>query len=170
MIALLLACAEPAPEDAADRDPDADLFLASHNAVRAGVIPPTDPPLPDLIWGQDLAKIASDHAERCVYEHSSAPAPGADYGENIAFFGGDDPTFSTADLVVVAWASEVAFYTYEDNSCLPDEVCGHYTQIVWRDTARVGCGVALCDLFETQGLFWVCNYDPPGNWVGEWPY
>jgi len=45
-------------------------------------------------------------------------------------------------------------------------VCGHYTQIVWRDTKQVGCGVAR----DNRREIWVCNYDPPGNWVGHRPY
>jgi pathogenesis-related protein 1 len=30
----------------------------------------------------------------------------------------------------------------------------------------VGCGVARSGRTEV----WVCNYDPPGNYVGERPY
>ena len=45
-------------------------------------------------------------------------------------------------------------------------MCGHYTQIVWETTQKVGCAKIQCDGFD----LWVCNYDPPGNWVGEKPY
>lgn len=30
---------------------------------------------------------------------------------------------------VVAWYNETAFYNYSKNNCLPDKVCGHYTQV-----------------------------------------
>jgi pathogenesis-related protein 1 len=45
-------------------------------------------------------------------------------------------------------------------------VCGHYTQIVWRDTTSVGCAAQSCP----QGEIWVCDYSPPGNYVGQHPY
>jgi PadR family transcriptional regulator len=45
-------------------------------------------------------------------------------------------------------------------------VCGHYTQIVWSNTREVGCGVAR----DSNREVWVCNYNPPGNWIGERPY
>ena len=44
--------------------------------------------------------------------------------------------------------------------------CGHYTQVVWANTLSVGCGVAVCP----TGTIVVCNYAPPGNYVGEKPY
>ena len=51
---------------------------------------------------------------------------------------------------------------------------GHYTQIVWGATTAVGCATVDC---TSQGLantgsdippyFTVCNYSPPGNYLGE---
>ncbi|KAJ6759314.1 hypothetical protein OIU74_025899 [Salix koriyanagi] len=54
------------------------------------------------------------------------------------------------------------------NGTLWDEECGHYTQIVWRETKRIGC--ARVDCFGGRGVFMTCNYDPPGNYIGEKPY
>lgn len=44
---------------------------------------------------------------------------------------------------------------------------GHFTQLVWQGTKRVGCGAVNCDNDDTQGWFLVCEYDPPGNVVGS---
>jgi hypothetical protein len=66
--------------------------------------------------------------------------------------------------VVGDWASETRDYSYPTNTCAG--VCGHYTQLIWSDTREVGCAVARDPAREV----WVCNYDPPGNWVGERPY
>lgn len=58
---------------------------------------------------------------------------------------------------------------YDSNTCSPGtcscisfqcNACGHYTQVVWRDSERLGCGVGDC---TGGGEIWVCNYDPPGN-------
>jgi hypothetical protein len=38
---------------------------------------------------------------------------------------------------------------------------GHFTQIVWRGTRVVGCGVASC----SGKALWVCRYAPAGNVV-----
>jgi hypothetical protein len=43
---------------------------------------------------------------------------------------------------------------------------GHYTQLVWRDTKEVGGGLATGHGAD----FLVCNYDPPGNWLGAQVY
>ncbi|MDB5672173.1 MAG: Fis family transcriptional regulator, partial [Alphaproteobacteria bacterium] len=38
----------------------------------------------------------------------------------------------------------------------------HYTQMIWRDTDRIGCA-----LYSTrQWDYLVCRYAPPGNVVG----
>ena len=96
-------------------------------------------------------------AERGQFFHRPKPP----YGENLFEItgGGASPA-----QVVHDWASESKDYQYRSNTCRG--VCGHYTQIVWRDTRRVGCGAARTGRTEV----WVCNYDPPGNWVGKRPY
>lgn len=44
---------------------------------------------------------------------------------------------------------------------------GHYTQVVWAATTKVGCASQYCPaggLFSTMGgWFTVCNYDPAGQ-------
>ena len=66
--------------------------------------------------------------------------------------------------VVGVWAAEARDYSYRANTC--HGVCGHYTQLIWSDTREVGCAVAR----DASREVWVCNYDPPGNWVGVRPY
>lgn len=160
LVLLATACD---PKGGSSPDPeDADPFVAAHNEVRASVEPAAAPPLPPLTWDDGLAQTAQAWSERCVFEHSSGAL-----GENLAYFSGAQ---SQARDAVDGWAAEAAFYDYASNACTPGQQCGHYTQLVWRDTARVGCGVAACNLFGAEGFFWVCNYDPPGNYVGERPY
>ncbi len=65
-----------------------------------------------------------------------------------------------------AWGNEKPDYFYAKNKCKPRKMCGHYTQIVWKTTKKVGCAKIICDEMDV----WVCNYDPPGNWIGQKPY
>ena len=143
-------------------DGTADGLVAAHNERRASATPTPDPPLPPLAFDDGLSRTAQAWAARCVFEHSTE-----ELGENLAFFSGDA---STPGDVVGIWADEDVFYDYAANACDPGEVCGHYTQVVWRATTRVGCGVSTCTIDGFEGQFWVCNYDPPGNFVGERPY
>jgi len=119
-----------------------------------------------LTWDPALASVAQAYAENCVFEHSGGP-----YGENLyANTGLTQPA-----TIVEDWVSEVADYDYASNSCDGGAVCGHYTQVVWADSTKLGCGVAVCSQNSPFGSGqdwqnWVCNYDPPGNWVGEQPY
>ncbi|MDO9190699.1 MAG: CAP domain-containing protein [Sulfurimicrobium sp.] len=46
-------------------------------------------------------------------------------------------------------------------------MCGHYTQLVWKKTTAVGCGMAVCG---SRDQIWVCQYSPAGNWAGQKPY
>jgi len=46
--------------------------------------------------------------------------------------------------------------------------CGHYTQIIWADTQKVGCAYHNCNK-GNEGAFFVCHYWPPGNYA-TYPY
>ncbi|GAB4853595.1 Cuticle-degrading protease [Ancistrocladus abbreviatus] len=133
-------------------------FLAPHNAARAVV------GLPPLAWDAHLAGYAQSYANQrrydCALVHSSGP-----YGENIFWGSGSSWTPQQA---VAAWVDEAQYYDYSSNSCIDGEDCGHYTQIVWRTSKRLGCARVVC--YDGAGVFITCNYDPPGNYIGERPY
>jgi pathogenesis-related protein 1 len=157
-------------------------ITAAHNAVRASQAHPApDPVLPPLTYSAELAATAQAYAEKlangsCELVHSMTPG----LGENLGWYAGQ---FPDATAVVDAWAAEAACYTFghfmKDDACdvactskLSSNGCGHYTQVVWRDTMQLGCGVASCARPQ-QGLnaeIWVCNYKAPGNYIGEKPY
>ncbi|XP_016469247.1 pathogenesis-related protein PR-1-like [Nicotiana tabacum] len=136
-------------------------FLFHHNLVRA-----TKMELP-LTWDSNLEKYAkwwaSSRKEDCRLMHSF---PESDFklGENI--YWGSGSTWTPTDAVN-AWADEQKYYNYASNSCVEGQLCGHYTQIVWKSTRRVGCARVICD---SGDVFMTCNYFPPGNYIGEKPY
>jgi uncharacterized protein YkwD len=136
-------------------------ITAAHNRVREPL------GLPPLIWSDELAAYAQswvDKLERkgCPLQHRPRTGPDAQrHGENIFSMTGQS---ATVNDVVDSWAAEVEQYDAKTNRC--KGVCGHYTQIVWRASQRVGCAMAACGDTEV----WLCNYDPPGNFVGQRPY
>ncbi|KAH7544624.1 hypothetical protein FEM48_Zijuj01G0005400 [Ziziphus jujuba var. spinosa] len=106
----------------------ANQFLAPQNAARSTLR------MKPLVWDPRLARYAQGYANQrrndCALKHSKGP-----YGENIFWGSGDEWTPAQA---VTAWVSERKWYNYWSNSCAGNEQCGHYTQIVWRSTSRVG--------------------------------
>lgn len=143
------------PGPSAKRVSLADSMLAAHNGVRQAV------GVPSLTWSVELAAFAQQWANTLVARGQFAHRRNSPYGENLYEITG---ARTTPGEVVEQWVSESKNYRYGSNTCRG--VCGHYTQIVWRDTRRVGCAVAGTARSEV----WVCNYDPPGNWVGKPPY
>jgi pathogenesis-related protein 1 len=130
-------------------------MLAAHNFYRNRV------GTPPLTWSSNLADAAQKWANYLTQSGMYTHPPNLRYGENL-FEAVGPPANETQ--VVNAWAAERSAYDYRKNSC--SSRCGHYTQIVWRDTRQVGCGVA----HKNRRQVWVCNYDPPGNIMGERPY
>ena len=130
-------------------------IVSAHNRVRARA------DVPPLVWSPRLAAIARDWANTLLARKQFFHRPNGSYGENLFEITGAN---ALPAQVVDEWADESRNYNYRSNGCRG--VCGHYTQIVWRDTKEVGCAVARGRGSEV----WVCNYDPPGNWVGKRPY
>lgn len=140
-------------------------ITAAHNAARAAVVPAASPAIPPLVWSASVAATAQAWADGCDFKHS-----GGKFGENIYATAGKD---ATPQEVINSWAGEAKDYDYAANTC--KSTCGHYTQVVWRKSARLGCGVTKCSKNSpfpgfAEWQFWVCNYDPPGNFNNEKPY
>src|SRR5207237_896711 len=66
------------------------------------------------------------------------------------------------EATVAMWYAEVTHYRFPDGGF--SMTTGHFTQVVWRGTQRVGCGHTACNGND----IWVCQYDPPGNWEGAY--
>ncbi len=140
--------------------PFAREMISAHNSVRISATPTPNPSLPILTWSNDVAAVAQAWADMCRFEHNTGRG---NLGENILIA---TPNTVTTAGVVQNWASEAASYDYGRNACAPGKQCGHYTQIVWRSTTPVGCATKVCPPWQ----LWVCNYSPPGNYLGQRPY
>ncbi len=156
--ALLAALALALPAHAQDDQDGPASVLAAQNAYRAAL------GLAPLRWSDQLAGQAqqwADHlAEIGELVHSGS-------GQNLAMAtAGSESPAQLVDL----WGSEEANFTdgnFPDISTTGNWMdVGHYSQMIWRSTTEVGCGFA-----ENNGRdVLVCDYDPPGNVMGERAY
>ena len=100
-------------------------------------------------------------------------------GENLYASGGPDT--APGKMAVSGWSGEVACYTFGafmttdkcDMKCtsnMHSDGCGHYTQVVWRKSTKIGCGVTTCGSGFNMQTEVICNYAPAGNFRGENPY
>jgi len=170
-------------------------WLESHNIHRkcCGV--------PQLQWDDTLAQRAQDWADWLknnfdgMPRHPDASAAekdqylsydGKDYttsplGQNIAWnWGRNIDNGGSPSNSVDAWYLEGEFYDSADPSlycdgCDPEsgDELGHFTQLCWKGSTKVGCGVARTInnavpddngvLGDENSAVWVCNYSPAGN-------
>ena len=158
-------------------------MLSAHNQVRSGVTP-TAANMTRLVWDSNLATVAQNWANQCNWSHN--PGRNAAYaalssnsgqvGENIYVTTAPRASaLSGSNGAVALWAAEVSAYNYATNTCAAGQVCGHYTQLVWANTLRVGCGVTQCPSLAglpgfSNAQFVVCDYNPAGNFIGQSPY
>jgi len=165
-------------EDGVLSEQERVILLDDHNGLRSETAlgntgdEPRAKNMVKLVWDESLAEASKAHADRCVWEHSSG-----DYGENIAASAASAPgylSFSTLQDNIINWHDEHVDYNFASKSC--SGVCGHYTQVVWAETVKIGCAYQMCgpgfiwdETYPFQS-FLVCQYYPPGNYIGLSPY
>ncbi|MFL6735516.1 MAG: CAP domain-containing protein [Sphingomonas sp.] len=136
-------------------------ILAAHNAsrVRAGVQP--------LAWDQALGEAAASYAMELALTnsfHHSDRSQRRGTGENLWM--GTRGAFSY-EAMIGGWSSERRYFVPGVFPAVSRsgkwEDVGHYTQMVWPTTTRVGCAVAS----NATNDFLVCRYASAGNIDGR---
>lgn len=123
--------------------------LVAHNKIRARYH------APQLVWDDELAHYAENYASRCQFKHS-----GSHYGENLA------AGYPSVSAAVQAWYAEVENYSYNHPGF--SYKTGHFTQLIWKGSKKLGCGYVACNGNNgTPGRYLVCEYNPPGNILGR---
>ncbi|MBN3281885.1 PI16 inhibitor, partial [Polyodon spathula] len=141
-------------------------IVLQHNTLRSQVSPSaTNMQL--MKWDSALEAMAAQYATACIWDHN--PERG-ETGENLFLTSGQ----LNGTHVVQNWYNEHLDYTFHTGSCTPGKMCGHYTQVVWANSNRVGCGEHFCETVEgieqPRLTMLVCNYYPKGNNRGMKPY
>ncbi|OSS53856.1 hypothetical protein B5807_01370 [Epicoccum nigrum] len=108
-----------------------------------------------LAWNASLALAAQAWSDGCKFTHSGSPS-----GENLA------AGYGNVTAAVEAWGEEREKYDFAKGG-FSDET-GHFSQLVWRATASVGCARTECNGGQggAPGWYIVCEYFPAGNVLG----
>jgi pathogenesis-related protein 1 len=159
---MIIFCVKGAPFT----DAEIKEILNAHNIARAAKCQAP------LEWDAQAAVVANNYASTCPSGHNSNrdsqylaaggtcktsdwPYCGTSVlGENIAWM-----TSGSLTSLVDLWNEEEQQWVCNK---LPSYQtgCGHYTQVVWSGTKKVGCGRQ----YNCQGMtILVCDYFPPGN-------
>ena len=136
-------------------------MMTGHNEARReyGVTP--------LIWDEGLARDAGAYAQVLAkayrFEHDPQLGRNPKQGENLWM--GTRSAYSYAEMIGQL-VGERKYYRpgrFPDVSRTGDwSMVGHYTQIIWPTSRRVGCATAINKTRD----YLVCRYSPAGNVVG----
>jgi len=137
-------------------------LLAAQNRYRAEVGESA------LVWSATLAARAEAWAQHLATQvHAMKHSGALDTGENIATW---RTGHASLTRLVQIWGAEKKYFvdaSFPDVSSTGDwKVVAHYSQLVWRKTTAVGCGLASGDGQD----YLVCQYNPTGNFNGEKPF
>jgi uncharacterized protein YkwD len=148
-----------------------ETILSLHNQYRAaaGVAP--------LTWDDGLAADAQVWVDALVARGGTLahdnpadpndPATGSAKGEGENLAGGESAATAPAQW----YAEKPQFDAAPNKSGFNDTNAdwvnwGHYTQMMWSTTTRIGCGTAPGPRYQITS----CRYSPPGNFDGQLPY
>lgn len=143
-----------------------DRVLASHNRERAKL------EIPPLEWDDQLAQDAQTWGRQIarigyLKHYPDNPADLDPQGENL--WAGTRGYYS-AESMVGLWTAEQKNFKpgiFPDNTTTGElEDVGHYTQLMWRSSHKVGCALIRGRADE----FLVCRYSEGGNVIGEAPF
>ncbi|XP_013404379.1 fibrillin-3, partial [Lingula anatina] len=165
-------------------------MLNYHNEARR-MVQPQSSNMKQMMWDPDLADCdGQDYINQCIYAHAHADlTPYQNQGCTFDFAGqyvgqnlyvscstvNNRPSNLTG-LALQSWFNENQFYNYATDTCDTNKVCGHYTQVAWANSFRLGCAYSACQGVSPCGAqfpyYWivVCNYYPGGNYQGQSPY
>ncbi|KAI4190533.1 MAG: hypothetical protein LQ346_004909 [Caloplaca aetnensis] len=138
--------------------------LNIHNKARQEAPQGFGHPRNALEWDDKLASNAQAYAQHLAnagkgLQHSDGDSrPGQ--GENLYW---SKPNGSMADASQ-GWVNEVKNYSGEKIGEGDFGSYGHYTQVIWPSTTKVGVGMAKDN---DGGWFVVGRYSPPGNFTGQ---
>lgn len=123
-----------------------------------------------LIWDNKLAADALVYAKQMAksgkFAHSSASSRKGQ-GENLAYQWSTGKVTNPISQGTQRWINEEKYYKNQPIPKGDFAAYGHYTQIMWKKSTRVGIATASNG---KGGWYSVARYSPAGNIGGQKPY
>uniref|UniRef100_A0AAZ1X0W8 ShKT domain-containing protein n=1 Tax=Oreochromis aureus TaxID=47969 RepID=A0AAZ1X0W8_OREAU len=129
-----------------------------HNAFRRAVQPSAS----DMLIMVSRAFNSNSECGSTSCCHVSHCQKGYHLGENLFY----SSSLKSWTDVIGAWHSEVERYNYPIGSTNGKSI-GHYTQVIWNSSYKVGCGATLC---PDNIYYYGCHYYRAGNFRRWVPY
>ncbi|MEU6829146.1 CAP family protein [Nocardia beijingensis] len=157
--AVMLAALVAGEGTAAGQSDYAQTGLTLHNQYRAKHGSPAMTLTQNLNAQAD--QCAKYYAQKRTIDHSCPYKNGA--GENLALGQGTYEAVSFVQIATKMWYDEIKEYDFNNPGF--SMRTGHFTQVVWKASTRLGIGYA------SQGgtTVVVGLYNPPGNVEGQFP-
>ena len=151
-------------------------FVALHNQFRSDLLPKNSSNMYKIEWNEQVAQSAQKWAHylandgKCRLKHG-----GSNFGQNLYMTSGTrsqtQSELKFEDRIIkgsmTGWGLEEMADTLNRNPSVfnTGQHQDHYSQIVWAKTTSVGCAYATCG--GNRGVTVVCEYFPPGNYIGQ---
>ncbi|RWR99219.1 vespid v5 venom allergen-like protein, partial [Dinothrombium tinctorium] len=167
---------------------DIELIISLHNELRNKIANgeqskhgfPSAANMMEMEWDDELSSIAQWHASQCRFKHESyAERRSMKFklvGQNLFLL-----RKSRFDLQP-KWSKIINLW-YEELQIAPNSVVhnfnlhglniGHFTQMAWASSRKIGCGFAAFRIVDPKfkvAHLYTCNYAPSGNRKGNSMY
>ena len=122
---------------------------------------------PPMVIDAAVSEVAQKIADRKVWGHSDRSDRNG-YGENLAW--NTEETIERAiEKGLQQFYEEIEYYNWKNPSFdgLDDQAVGHFTQMVWTTSLKLGVGYTKFAMNGWDGWLMVFHYDPTGNWSGK---
>merc|ERR1712130_167465 len=148
-----------------------------HNRLRSRVASgltrhPPAANMRQLEWDSELARVAQRLADQCNFAHDCSDCRRVGrftVGQNLYqsfttradekanWIGAIESWFNEIELLP---SSSISSYSFSPST-------GHFTQLAWASTDKIGCGVTQYPNGRFMARLYVCNYGPSGNLIGS---
>ncbi|KAL7641608.1 UNVERIFIED_CONTAM: hypothetical protein RMT77_007481 [Armadillidium vulgare] len=174
-----------------------EIMLEIHNEFRSKVASgflsfqgqiyfPEAADMEELVWDEELAKIASGSVKRCLFEHTCQECRRSAkfnfVGENLNDMTTSSPLeqlfeFATVDRATEGWRNEKDFFPPSEIQKFPlgrnehgsiSLAYGHFTQMIWANTTNIGCAkIGFVNQYNKSEIIISCLYGEAGNIINE---
>ncbi|KAF8764637.1 CRISP/Allergen/PR-1 like protein [Argiope bruennichi] len=159
--------------------------MAKETRSKSGTLPEAADML-QMVWDDELAAIAQKWADNCEFQHDCPECRMVEsfrVGQNIARDTSSCPSKECSKqekkkLYKPDWKNVIRRHYDEVKDFKKDWIMsydgkftgvGHFTQVVWSRSWRVGCGYTVYKVADKYNKFYVCNYGPGGNVQVDYP-